>query len=96
MATKKITTEEPSGYAEAMREVETILGELDSNNVDVDVLATKVRRASYLITWCNERIAVAPLTVDTLVADLGVDEEYGDEEDEDDDDDDYEDDEDDE
>ena len=57
MATKKITTEEPSGYAEAMREVETILGELDSNNVDVDVLATKVRRASYLITWCNERIA---------------------------------------
>jgi exodeoxyribonuclease VII small subunit len=96
MATKKITTEEPSGYAEAMREVETILGELDSNNVDVDVLATKVRRASYLITWCNERIAAAQLTVDTLVADLGVDEEYGDEEDEDDDDDDYEDDEDDE
>jgi hypothetical protein len=76
MATKKTNTEEPSGYAEAMREVETILGELDSNNVDVDVLA-------------------AQLTVDTLVADLGVDEEYGDEEDEDDDDD-YEDDEDDE
>jgi peptide deformylase len=82
MATKKTNTEEPSGYAEAMREVETILGELDSNNVDVDVLATKVRRASYLITWCNDRIAAAQLTVDTLVADLGVDEEYGDEEDE--------------
>jgi exodeoxyribonuclease VII small subunit len=95
MATKKITTEEPSGYAEAMREVETILGELDSNNVDVDVLATKVQRASYLISWCKDRIAAAQLTVDTLVADLGVDEEYGDEEDEDDDDD-YEDDEDDE
>jgi exodeoxyribonuclease VII small subunit len=99
MATKKITTEEPSGYAEAMREVETILGELDSNNVDVDVLATKVQRASYLISWCKDRIAAAQLTVDTLVADLGVDEEYGDEDDDDeddDDDDDYEDDEDDE
>jgi exodeoxyribonuclease VII small subunit len=97
MATKKITTEEPSGYAEAMREVETILGELDSNNVDVDVLATKVQRASYLISWCKDRIAAAQLTVDTLVADLGVDEEYGDEDDDDEeDDDDYEDDEDDE
>ena len=98
MATKKITTEEPSGYAEAMREVETILGELDSNNVDVDVLATKVQRASYLISWCKDRIAAAQLTVDTLVADLGVDEEYGDEDEDEDDeeDDDYEDDEDDE
>ncbi len=96
MATKKITTEEPSGYAEAMREVETILGELDSNNVDVDVLATKVQRASYLISWCKDRIAAAQLTVDTLVADLGVDEEYGDEDEDDEEDDDYEDDEDDE
>jgi exodeoxyribonuclease VII small subunit len=97
MATKKITTGEPSGYADAMREVETILGELDSNNVDVDVLATKVQRASYLISWCKDRIAAAQLTVDTLVADLGVDEEYDDEDDDDEeDDDDFEDDEDDE
>ena len=96
MATKKITTEEPSGYAEAMREVEIILGELDSNNVDVDVLATKVQRASYLISWCKDRIAAAQLTVDTLVADLGVDEEYGDEDEDEEEDDDYEDDEDDE
>jgi exodeoxyribonuclease VII small subunit len=96
MATKKITTEEPSGYAEAMREVEIILGELDSNNVDVDVLATKVQRASYLISWCKDRIAAAQLTVDTLVADLGVDEEYDDEDEDDEEDDDYEDDEDDE
>jgi exodeoxyribonuclease VII small subunit len=81
MATKKTATEEPSGYAEAMREVETILGELDSNNVDVDVLATKVQRASYLISWCKYRSASAQLTVDTLVADLGVDEEYEDEDD---------------
>jgi hypothetical protein len=52
-----------------------------------------VQRASYLISWCKDRIAAAQLTVDTLVADLGVDEEY---DDEDEDDDDFEDDEDDE
>lgn len=87
MATKKVQAAEPSGYAEAMREVESILSELDSNSVDVDVLATKVERASFLINWCNERISSAQMTIDSLVAELGADEEYDDdyEDDEDDD-----------
>jgi exodeoxyribonuclease VII small subunit len=90
MATKKAQAGEPAGYAEAMREVESILSELDSNSVDVDVLATKVERASFLIHWCNERIASAQMTIDALVSDLGVDEEdfdddeFEDDEDEDD------------
>ena len=78
MATKKVQAAEPAGYAEAMREVESILSELDSNSVDVDVLATKVERASFLINWCNERISSAQMTIDSLVADLGADEEYDD------------------
>lgn len=72
MATKKIQAGEPAGYAEAMREVESILSELDSNSVDVDVLAVKVERASFLINWCNERISSAQMTIDSLVADLGT------------------------
>lgn len=82
MATKKAQAGEPAGYAEAMREVESILSELDSNSVDVDVLATKVERASFLINWCNERIASAQMTIDALVADLGEDEEEDFDEDE--------------
>lgn len=89
MATKKAQQAEPKGYAEAMREVESILSELDSPSVDVDVLSTKVERASFLINWCNERIATAQMTVDALVADLGFDEE--DEEEDFDDEDDFED-----
>ena len=72
MATKKTQQADPKGYAEAMREVESILSELDSPSVDVDVLSTKVERASFLINWCNERIASAQMTVDAVVADLGV------------------------
>jgi exodeoxyribonuclease VII small subunit len=92
MAPKKSANNAPTGYAEAMREVEQILSELDSNSVDVDVLATKVERASFLITWCNERIASAQLSIDTLVASIDVadisHDEYDDEfEDEDEDDD---------
>lgn len=95
MAAKKNQPNEPTGYAEAMREVETIISELDSNSVDVDILAAKVERASFLINWCNERITSAQLTVDALVANLSSydeddedefddDSEFDDEEDEDD------------
>jgi exodeoxyribonuclease VII small subunit len=88
MAAKKNQPNEPTGYAEAMREVESIIAELDSNSVDVDVLAAKVERASFLINWCNERITAAQLTVDSLVATLSSyddEEEFeDDEEDEDD------------
>lgn len=94
MAAKKNQSNEPTGYAEAMREVETIISELDSNSVDVDVLAAKVERASFLINWCNERITSAQLTVDALVANLSSyddddddefdDEDFDDDEDEDD------------
>ena len=90
MATKKST--EPKGYAEAMREVESILSELDSANVDVDVLSAKVERASFLIQWCNERIATAQMTVDELVANLDVAEVDYEDDDEDFDDDDFDDD----
>ena len=86
MATKKTAQSEPKGYAVAMREVELILSELDSNSVDVDVLATKVERASFLINWCTERITSAQMTVDSLVADLA---EYVVEDDDDTDDEDF-------
>lgn len=88
MATKKTQPTEPSGYAEAMREVESIISELDSSSVDVDVLATKVERASFLINWCNERITSAQLTVDSLVESLSSfgddDDDFGDDDEDDD------------
>lgn len=74
MATKKDTTSKaPAGYAEAMAEIESILAELDSPNVDVDVLGAKVTRASELITWCSERVASAEFTVKQLVESLDID-----------------------
>ncbi|MEY3806458.1 MAG: hypothetical protein RIR69_1270 [Actinomycetota bacterium] len=83
MAAKKQSDGEPKGYAEAMKEVEAILSELDSNTVDVDVLSAKVERASFLINWCSDRVSSAQMTVDALVADLA---EYVHEDDEEDDD----------
>jgi len=58
------------GYADAMRELEDILGELEGDDLDVDVLADRVRRASELIKLCRGRITRAQDDVARIVADL--------------------------
>jgi exodeoxyribonuclease VII small subunit len=58
------------GYAQAMRELEEILDELERDDLDVDVLADRVRRASELIALCRGRITRAQTDVDRIVVDL--------------------------
>ncbi|HSB86449.1 MAG TPA: exodeoxyribonuclease VII small subunit [Ilumatobacteraceae bacterium] len=58
------------GYAAALAELETILGELERSDVDVDVLAAQVKRASELIGFCRDRISAARLHIEQVVADL--------------------------
>lgn len=55
------------GYAEALKELETILVELERTDVDVDVLASRVERASELIRLCRDRIGNAKLQIDNVV-----------------------------
>jgi exodeoxyribonuclease VII small subunit len=58
------------GFAAAMAELETILEEIESEAVDVDVLADRVKRASELIRLCRSRIADARMEVERVVAQL--------------------------
>ena len=59
------------GYAEALAELETILAELERDNVDVDSLAGQVQRAAELIRLCRERIGNARMQIEHVVAELG-------------------------
>lgn len=61
---------EEIGYADAMHELEAILEELEGDDLDVDVLADRVRRASELIKLCRSRITRAQDDVQRIVADL--------------------------
>jgi exodeoxyribonuclease VII small subunit len=58
------------GYAEALAELEGILDELDGDEVDVDVLGARVRRAAELLRLCRARIAGARFEVEQVVSDL--------------------------
>lgn len=68
-----MSDETPVGYAEAMEELEAILGELEADSVDVDHLAEKVARAAELIELCRNRIESARMDVSRIVGDLTSD-----------------------
>ena len=57
-------------YAEALRELDSILRELESSDVDVDHLAERVARAAELITVCRDKITAADLQIRQVTVDL--------------------------
>ena len=64
---------EPVRYGAALEELQEILSELESENVDVDRLASRVERAGTLIRLCQERLAAAELQVERVVDTLDTD-----------------------
>lgn len=58
------------GYAAALAELDGILRELESSDVDVDHLAERVARASELIQLCRAKISRAQLRIEQVTADL--------------------------
>jgi exodeoxyribonuclease VII small subunit len=69
-AANEAANEAGIGYAEAMAELGDILDELERDDLDVDVLAERVKRASFLIKLCRGRIARARADVEGIVTDL--------------------------
>lgn len=61
MAKKELT------YAEAMAEIEKILGRLRSEEMNVDGLAAEVKRATELITSCKARLRKAEADVNKVL-----------------------------
>ena len=64
---------EETSYVDALAELERILDELDGDEVDVDVLGARVRRAAELLRLCRDRIAGARFEVEQVVAELESD-----------------------
>ena len=62
-------TETP-GYADALRELDGILRELEASDVDVDHLAERVARAGELIELCRDKITAARVRIEQVTADL--------------------------
>ncbi len=54
-------------YVEAMREIDEILARLGGNEVDVDLLARDVKRATELIALCREKLTGVESEVNNIL-----------------------------
>jgi exodeoxyribonuclease VII small subunit len=64
-------------YTDALAELERILDELDGDEVDVDVLGARVKRAAELLRLCRDRISGARFEVEQVVAELEAEVDAG-------------------
>lgn len=62
--------DEQVAYSEAIDELETILDEIEGDDVDLDDLADKVERASELVEICRDKIDNTEMQVQSIIDDL--------------------------
>ena len=58
-------------YADAIRELEEIVSEIEEGSVSVDVLSEKVKRAADLIRHCKAKLTSTEAEVKKILEELG-------------------------
>lgn len=59
--TKKIT------YSEALEEIEQIISKIENDEYSIDELAEKVKRISFLIGYCKEKLRSTEEELDNIL-----------------------------
>ena len=62
-------------YNSAIEELETIVKQIEAGQVDVEILARQVKRASELIKFCNDRLKGAQQEVSHILQEMDNTEE---------------------
>lgn len=65
-------TKKAIGYGEAIKEIETILRQIEQDDLDVDDLSEKVKRVSQLIKICKEKLHHTEEEVEKILKDIEV------------------------
>lgn len=71
MSDKKKKGDEPT-YAAASAELEQILQDIESGEIDLDVLSEKVERAAMLLAVCRQKLAATETKVKKVTAELAA------------------------
>ena len=69
MAKKKET------YSQAMARLETIVRQVDNNELEVDELVEKIKEANEIIAFCSEKLKKADMEIEKLLAEKQENEE---------------------
>ncbi|MFW5708302.1 MAG: exodeoxyribonuclease VII small subunit [Bacteroidota bacterium] len=57
-------------YTQAIEELEAIVQEIESAEIGVDELSTKVKRASELIRYCRQTLSTTETEVENILQEL--------------------------
>ena len=69
-AAEPSATDESPSFSVAMKELESILERIDGDGIDIDHLATELRRATELLELCRGKIRKADVEVSQIVQQL--------------------------
>ena len=75
LAPEAAAAETPLSFREAMDELEGILERIEGEEIDIDQLATELRRAAQLLDVCRGKIRKAEVEVTQIVQSLEEPEE---------------------
>lgn len=64
------TMETTLTYEQAYSELKRISAEIESESVSVDVLADKVKRASFLINYCQNKLRASENEVNNIIVQM--------------------------
>lgn len=64
-------------YAEAIRQIENILGKIENGEPDVDELTKLVKRASDLIKYCKSKLFETEQEIEKILNDIELDDNKG-------------------
>ncbi|UCG79151.1 MAG: exodeoxyribonuclease VII small subunit [Nitrospirota bacterium] len=64
-------------YKEAFDEIEAIIAEIEDETIDIDELASKVKRASELIKFCRSKLMKTEKEVKKVLEEFEEDEDRG-------------------
>jgi exodeoxyribonuclease VII small subunit len=71
--TNKADEDSEISYSLALEELQEILTELESDQVDIDELAKKVERANELLQQCQKRLTSTQMQVEKIIEVLNED-----------------------
>ena len=69
-----MTKKKEISYAEALTEMESILGKIENEELDVDELSSTVKRVSYLMKICRQKLRKTEAEVEKILNDMETEE----------------------
>ena len=64
-----VMTKKKETYSQAMARLETIVRQVDSNELEIDELVEKIKEANEIIAFCSEKLKKADAEIEKLLAD---------------------------